>query len=306
MRDRDLARYPSAYGDGLKTAAAEYLGCGLTPAHIVTGCGSDSLLDTAFRALAQPGARVAFHAPTFVLVPAQARLSHLEPVAVPFAADWGIDPQALLGTRADVIYLCAPNNPTGCGIARADLETVVAGAAGYVIVDEAYAEYAGESAVDLVAEHPRVIVTRTLSKAFGLADLRVGYAAAAPPVVAALEAARGPFRISSASLAAACAALTADREWMRTHAAIARETRDRFVREVAAMGGWETLPSRANFVLLRAQDAGHARVASLVERLERRGVAGRYFSGLPGVGDALRITVGPWPMLEPVIEELAR
>lgn len=302
----DLARYPSAYSDDLKSAAAEYLGSRLTPAHIVTGCGSDNILDGALRALATPGQKVAFCAPTFVMVSVLARLSHLEPVPVPFTADGRITPEALLATGADVIYLCSPNNPTGCGIDRADIVHILTRAPGYVIVDEAYAEYSGLSVVDLVAGSSKLIVTRTMSKAFGLAALRVGYAAAAPDVVRRIESALGPFRVSAPSCLAACAALTHDLEWLATQVAAAVAVRDRFVNEVQGRGGWRVWSTRANFALVAPADDGAGLVDRAVTRLTGRGIAGRHFRALPGIGDALRITVAPWPIMEPVVELLTR
>jgi len=297
-----LARYPSAYSDALKSAAAAYLGSGLTADHIVTGCGSDNILDGALRALTTPGGRIAFCAPTFVLVPVLARLSHLVPVAVPFTADGQVTPDALLATGAEVIYLCSPNNPTGCGIDRGDIVSIVAGAPGYVIVDEAYAEYAGTSVVDLVQAYPNLLITRTLSKAFGLAALRVGYGAAVPGLVAQIESALGPFRVTAPSAAAGCAALTHDRDWLAAHVAVAGQVRDRFVSDMAGRSGWRVFPSCANFVLVTPthRDSSRAHVETALARLRAEGIAARPLFDLPGIGDALRITVGPWPLLEQV------
>jgi histidinol-phosphate/aromatic aminotransferase/cobyric acid decarboxylase-like protein len=233
-------------------------------------------------------------------------MNGLEPVAVPLTADYDADAERLLAARARIIYLCSPNNPTGATLSRAAIERVVDEAPGVVILDEAYAEFADGAATDLLARSERLIVARTLSKAFGLAGLRVGYAAGAPPLVAEVEKSRGPYKVNALAELAAVAALTDDLAWVRAHITAAVESRDRLMGALRAMG-LAPVPSRANFVFVPLAGA-----LGVARRMRALGVAVRPFAGLPAVspalaasgGEALRISVGPWPALQTALEAL--
>lgn len=290
------ARYPSPASDELRAALAAY--AGVAPDEVVTGCGSDDVLDAALRAFGRPGDRVAFPAPTFVMIGHFARANALEPVAVPPRADGTPDVEALLAAGARHVYLCAPNNPTGALLPAGALARVLAATPGLVILDEAYAEFAGGSEAAAAPGHGRLLVARTMSKAFGLAGLRVGWGAGARELVLAVEKARGPFRVGAPAEAAARAALAHDLDWMRAHVAEAVRVRERFAGALRA-AGFAPLPSAANFLLVPVRDAAAAAAA-----LRARGVAVRAFAALPVVGDALRVTVAPWPVLEPVLDAL--
>lgn len=297
------SRYPTPYGDRLKAAAAAYLG--VTPAQVITGCGSDDVLDVAIRTAAAPGQRLAFCTPTFSMIPVFGQVNRLENVAVPFTAGWDLDVDRLVAASAAVTFICSPNNPTATGVSRQAIEAVVDRSAGLVIIDEAYAEYSGTTAIDLLARSDRLLITRTLSKAFGLAGQRVGYGVAAPALIDQLEVARGPFKVTTISEEAATAALTKDLPWVRERVAETLAIRARFVAAVAGSATWSLLPSTANFVLAVATPGSGDSAQALDQRLRARGVAGRLLTGLPGIGDALRITIGPWEMMEPVLAALA-
>ena len=292
LRDATVAsvtRYPALYADTLKRELAAYLG--VAAECVVTGCGSDDVLDSALRAVAAPGDRVAFPDPSFAMIPIFARLNGLEPVAVPLRGGTALDADAMLATGARVIYLCSPNNPTGNRLQADAVERVVREAPGVVILDEAYAEFAAANHLALLARSDRVLIVRTMSKAFGLAGLRIGYAAGAPELVAEVEKSRGPYKVSSVAERTAVAALGHGLPWVREHAALAIANRARLVGELQALG-LRPLASDANFVLVPVPDA-----ALTAARLRAGGVAVRPFRALPAIGDALRISVGPWAML---------
>ena len=135
-----LRGYPEPYSESLKRVIAEYTG--VRPQQVVTGAGSDDILDCAFRALAVAGAKVAYIAPTFVMLPAFARPNGLQPVPVPLTNQYDADVDALLATQASIIYLCSPNNPTAGSLSRSAIERVVSRAPGFVVVDEAYTDFA--------------------------------------------------------------------------------------------------------------------------------------------------------------------
>ncbi len=285
-----VTRYPSLYTAELKAALADHLG--VTPDMLVTGCGSDDVLDCTMRAFGEPGQLVAVSRPSFLMVPVFARLNSLDCVEVPERPDHQPDLDAMLATGARILSFCSPNNPTGTVIARETLARAVAESAGLVVIDEAYAEFAGVSAIDLARESDRVLVVRTFSKAFGLAGLRLGYAVGQPATVREVEKARGPYKVNALAERCALAALREDRAWVAEHAALAVALRDRLAGELRARG-LSPLASGANFVCVPVAEA--VRVG---QALRARGVAARPFAGLPHVGDTLRISVGPWPLME--------
>ncbi|HEX7940388.1 MAG TPA: histidinol-phosphate transaminase, partial [Gemmatimonadaceae bacterium] len=170
------SRYPSVYATPLRDAVVRYLGFATdTDIDVVSACGSDDVLDATMRAFGAPGDEIVFAEPTFTMIPILARLNGLVPVAVPMTSDYEVDPQQLVDRRAKITYLCSPNNPTSTALSRETVEYVVRNAAGLVVIDEAYAEFAPESVASLVSVSERLVVIRTFSKAFGLAGLRVGY-----------------------------------------------------------------------------------------------------------------------------------
>ena len=295
-RPVNAARYPKVQAADLVGVMAGYLG--VDADRIVTGCGSDDVLDSAMRALAEPGDRLAYLDPTFSMIPVFARLNRLVPVAVA-AGGLDADADALLSTGARIIYLCSPNNPTGATLPRAMVERIVAEAPGFVILDEAYAEYAGKDCIDLARTSSRLLVTRTMSKAFGLAGLRVGYAVGAPDVVSAVAESRGPYKVNAVAERVAAAALTEDLPWVRERVTEVQRLRERFAEALRGIG-LAPLPSAANFVLVPVP-----RGVALAGRLQAAGVTVRSFEALAGIGDALRITIGPWPMLERCIGALS-
>lgn len=307
--DTAFSRYPSLYGAPLRSLLLDYAGLSGAPGvDVVMGCGSDDVLDSAMRAFGVAGDRVAFCAPTFSMIPYLARLNELAPVAIPFTASLDIDAKRLVEARAKITYLCTPNNPTGFVASRAAIEFVVAHAEGVVIIDEAYAEFAPEVFTDLVRQHPRVLVARTFSKAFGMAGLRVGYGACSSEMARVVERARGPYKVTALAECAVRAALSDDGvEWVRAHAALAVTNRARLSAAIESLG-LNVFPSAANFVLVPT-----SRADALAREMVARGVLVRSFSGLPtelsllaeSGGTALRIGVGPWDMMRVMLNALA-
>jgi histidinol-phosphate aminotransferase len=291
-----VTRYPALYAAEVKDAMAAYVG--VTPDMIVTGCGSDDVLDSAIRAFGEPGDVVAYPDPSFAMIPIFARMNGLASVAIPLTASNDADVETYISTDAKISYLCSPNNPTGASFTRAAIEQVVSNVAGITIIDEAYAEFASWNCLDLLARFPRVVITRTLSKAFGIAGLRVGYAIGNPEIVAEIEKSRGPYKVNAMAQRAAIAALTDDRDWVEEHVQLAITNRKR-LRESLAMIGLKPLSSDSNFVLVPVDDA-----MARDRQLREYGIAVRPFTSLPRIGDALRISVGPWHMLQKCIDVL--
>jgi len=285
-----ITRYPSLYAGDLKSALAEY--AGVSPEMVVTGCGSDDVLDSAMRAFANPGERVVSSLPSFAMVPIFARMNDLEWTGVTERADHSLDVEQLLAEPSKVLYVCTPNNPTGCVTPLSVLRTLAERCTGVLVIDEAYIEFGGESAVSLLHEFPHVLVVRTLSKAFGLAGLRVGYAIGQPSLVLEVEKSRGPYKVNALAEHMSVAALHNDMDWVREHVALAITLREQLASELRTRG-YSPLPSGGNFVCAAVPEC-----VAVGQAMRARGVAVRPFPGLPHIGDALRFSVGPWPLLE--------
>jgi histidinol-phosphate aminotransferase len=291
-----ISRYPQLYSPDLRKTIADY--AKVAPEQVATGCGSDDVIDSTLRAFLDPGEKLAYQDPTFVMLPLYAKMNALQALPVPLKADYDIDAEGLLATGAKVIYLCTPNNPTGTVASRGAVERVVDGARGLVIIDEAYAEFARETFLDLARSRPNVLVMRTMSKAFGLAGIRVGYAVGSAALVAEVEKARGPYKVTSLAERMAAATLQEDVHWMKALATEALSIRERLRGELETMG-LKALPSEANFLLIPVP--GAPQVAARMRECE---VNVRAFQGLTGIGDALRIGVGPWDMMEAALAAL--
>ncbi len=296
----DLARYPDLYADRLREAVAHHFGVAVDC--VTTGCGSDDVLDSAFRAAGGDSATISFAAPTFSMVEPLARMNGMEvrPTSWPDALD---DPGLLLAGAPSVVYVCRPNNPTGEQAPDEWLDELLARVGGdgpLVILDEAYADFAEETRLPTAPDHPRLLVARTASKAYGLAGLRTGFAVACAEVALEVEKSRGPYKVTRLGTDAAAAAVLDEDGWMAGVVRSTIENRRRLSRELDARG-YAPLSSRSNFLLFRSL-TGAAREDAL--RLRARDVAVRPFSGIPGMGDGLRVTVGPWSMMEAFLTAL--
>jgi histidinol-phosphate aminotransferase len=270
-----LNEYPEGTYRQLREAAAGY--AGVAPDQIVVGAGADGLIGLAARTFLGPGRRAYVRRPTYSLY---AIASGVE------GAELTDDPAA-----ADLVWLCNPNNPTGELVEPAEIVELarsVPGAA--VVVDEAYFEYGGKSVVPLLAEAPNLIAIRTLSKAFGLAALRVGYAVASRELAAELDRRRDPAPVASPAARIAAAALREPR--LDVEAAVAERER---MREALLATGFECPPSAANFVLLpeAGERADELEAQGLVVRRLRDGI--RITVRLPAENDRILAALGAAP-----------
>jgi histidinol-phosphate aminotransferase len=292
----DIARYPGVYTRRLREALADY--AGVRPDQLVTGCGSDDVIDSAVRAFAEPGELLAYSDPTFSMIPVFAKVNGLVPMPIAFTLTLDIDAEALLATNARVIYLCSPNNPTGSLASRRAVDKVIEHAPGIVILDEAYGEFTDTGRVSEGPAHERLLVTRTLSKAFGMAGFRIGYGTASASLIHEIEKVRGPYKENAPGERAAAAALRENVDWMRATAATAVSIRERFVSSLRA-NGFQPYPSAANFILVPIERA--VRIAQL---MRQQGIAVRPYPALRGIGDTIRITIGPWAVMQRALDVL--
>lgn len=292
-----LNRYPEPQPARLIAALADYWG--VVPAQVFLGRGSDEAIDLLVRAFCRAGEdAVLVSPPTFGMYKVAAGVQGARVVSVPLRAESGfmLDVDALiqaeLESPAKLVFVCAPNNPTGGDVPLAaitDLARALHDRA-LVIVDEAYVEFAGRaSAASLIDAHPNLGVLRTLSKAFGLAGARIGALLAAPEIIALLRRIMAPYPLPTACVAAALAAFEPAAAAARsTHLAQAVAERARLSAALAAHPAVrQTWPSAANFLVFRVADARATWLA-----LGARGVVVRDVSHYPGLEQCLRVSIG--------------
>jgi histidinol-phosphate aminotransferase len=296
----DLARYPELYSDVLRQAVAERFG--VDAECVTTGAGSDDVLDSAYRAAYAPGASMSYAAPTFSMIEPFARMNGMSTHAVPWAQALE-DPESLLVDEPDLVYVCRPNNPTGSLAPLAWIEALLAarGEDGpLVVVDEAYADFAGETLVPSAPHYPRLLVARTASKAYGLAGLRCGFAVGSAEVALELEKSRGPYKVAGLTAEAVAAAIRDQEGWLPGIIDASRTERERLHAELESRG-LRPLESHTNFILC-ATPSGDARGDA--RRLREAGIGVRPFTDIPELGQGLRVTVGPRPLMDAFLEAM--
>jgi histidinol-phosphate aminotransferase len=287
-----LNRYPDREFTGLREALAEYLGHGLGAENIWAANGSNEVLQQILQAFGGPGRKALGFPPTYSMYPLLASGTDTEYIVGQRADDYGLSAESaarqVRELQPNVVFLCSPNNPTGTGLGLDVVEAVYeAGEASQtvVIVDEAYHEFAHDgtpSALSLLPGRERLIVSRTMSKAFALAGARLGYMAAAPEVTDALRLVRLPYHLSAITQATALAALH-HREALMADVEDIKQQRDRIVAELIRMG-LRPAASDSNYVFFGGLDNPHEVWQALLDS----GVLVRDV-GIPG---HLRVTAG--------------
>ena len=285
---RGVNRYPDREFLALRESLAGYLGNGITPEQVWAANGSNEVLQQVLQAFGGPGRSLLSFTPTYSMSPLLADGTDTEWIPVPRPDDYALTPdlvtRAIVEHAPDIVILCGPNNPTGTPL---DLDVVVAAYDafdGILVVDEAYHEFdaAHPSALGLLDGRPRLLVSRTMSKAFAFAGVRLGYLAADPAVVDALRLVRLPYHLSALTQAAAIAAVKHSSEMLATVADI-RAQRDRLAAALTELG-YVVHPSGANFLLV----GGFSDPTATFEALRARGILIRDL-GIPG---HLRMTAG--------------
>jgi histidinol-phosphate aminotransferase len=279
-----LRRYPNPTADLFRSAAAKTFG--LDKSMFLAGNGSDDILSIATRTFLREGDLLAFPTPTYSLYPVLAELGEVRHTTVPWPKDYDLPVDALAASGAKAIYLANPNAPTGTFVPEARVKQLAEKFDGLVLIDEAYADFAGENCIGLVKEHANVVISRTLSKGYSLAGLRFGYAIAQPQVIDEMMKVKDSYNCDAISICIATAAIGDQEHAEKTWEHI-RAERERLTDELSDLG-WHVLPSRANFVLATVPD-GNGKAAYL--GLKAQGILVRYFD-LPGLQDKVRITVG--------------
>lgn len=300
-----LRLYPNPASAPLRAAVARLHG--VAPENVCIGNGSDDILNLLVRAFCGGNSAAGYTVPSYSLYPVLVGMQDGVSEIIPFDRSMRLPVERLAASRARILFLTSPNAPTGVAFSNADLERVLAAFAGILVVDEAYAPFAEADAVPLLARHPRLVVTRTLSKAYALAGIRVGYALADPAVIGVLDRLRDSYNVNRLSQAAALAAV-GDEEHLRANVARVKATRDRFLGDLTGRRGWFTYPSQANFLFTEPRDArgetGPAVARAAYDFLCARKVLVRHFPSHALTASFLRITVGTDPEMRVLSESL--
>ena len=297
---RDINRYPDREFTALRELLATYVGHDLTAENIWAANGSNEILQQMFMAFGGPGRKALSFSPTYSMYSLIAQSTDTQYVEVPRLERYEIDvdlvTRAIAEHKPDIVIICSPNNPTGTPVELEVIEAAYASTDGILVVDEAYSEFSlnENSSLSLLKGRPRLVVSKTMSKAFAFAGARLGYLAADAAVCDAMRLVRLPYHLSALTQAAAEAALTHSTQMLATVADI-RDQRDRFYVAMQDLG-LDPYRSDANFVLV----GGIANPTKTWQDLLDRGILVRDI----GIPNTLRITAGTESETTAVIEAL--
>lgn len=284
-----LRLYPDPTGERLKQAVAEFYG--VAAAQVFVGNGSDEVLAHTFQALLKHDAPLLFPDITYSFYPVYCGLYGIASRQIPLGEAFEIRVDDYIGQPNGGIIFPNPNAPTGRGLALSEIERLLqANPDSVVVVDEAYIDFGGESAISLVDRYPQLLVIHTLSKSRSLAGLRVGYAVGSPELIEALDRVKDSFNsypLDRFALAGGAAAI-ADRAYFEETCGKVIASRTRLVAELETLG-FEVLPSAANFVFARHPNWSGA---ELTAKLRERSIIVRHFKNPQRIAAFLRITVG--------------
>jgi len=282
----DLNRYPEPTGRRVRELIARRMNLP-SGMELLLGNGSDDLIQIVTLALARPGTTMMYPAPTFVMYGVNAALCGMNAVAVPLREDFSFDADAFIARMKSsppaLVFIAYPNNPTGALYGEEDVLRVIRAAKGLVVLDEAYHAFAGKSFMPRLAEHPNLVVLRTLSK-LGLAGIRLGYLAGRPQWIEQFNKVRQAYNVNALTQAAALFMLER-LEVLEEQAARTRAERAGLGAALERLPGVTVFPSQANFFLVRVPEAERTDAA-----LKRQGVLVKNLH--PWLRNCLRITVG--------------
>jgi len=292
-RDGNALRlYPSPTSAALREQIARIHE--LESSHVIVGNGSDDILNLLVRVFGDTSAATGMTFPSYSLYPVLVGIQNGQTEVIEFDRTMRLPIEKVAASLARVFFLTSPNAPTGVAFSNREIEAVLQSFPGVLVVDEAYAPFADENAVSLVAKYPNLVVVRTLSKAHALAGIRVGYALASAETIGLLDRVRDSYNVNRLSQAAALAAL-GDADYYTGIIGKIKRTRDYWAAEWATRD-WFIYPSAANFLFLEprnsAGEAGAEVAADLFEFLKSRLILVRAFPSHALTASFLRISVG--------------
>lgn len=288
-RERQWSRYPDFVPDSLRQRLAEF--AGWHKDGVLIGNGSNELLQATLMVLVKSRTRVAIPSPTFTVYRLISEVLGARVINIPLNPDMSYNVEDLITKSqeagAGVLIVNTPNNPTGSVLSEEGLEEILKRFSGFVLLDEAYYEFWGHSGLRVLKNYPRLIITRTFSKAMGMAGLRVGYLLAHSDLAAQISKAKLPYNVNQFSLTAAEVALENIARFRPAIEDVLKE-RDRVGKELAGIPGMKLYPTEANFFLVEVPVVPRV----LFDDLYRQGILVRDVSSYPMLSNCLRISVG--------------
>ena len=295
-----LHAYPDAEQRTLRAALAEY--AGLATENIIVGNGSDEVLDMIIRLLLEPGDKVLSCIPTFGMYKFLTDVAGGQLIELQRTPDYGIDLDAIKAAtdeRTKLIFLASPNNPTGNSVPREKVIALLEMGL-YVVIDEAYFEFAGHTVADLVKDYENLMVVRTFSKWAGLAGVRIGYAIVSPEVCAYLNQIKQPYNVSVFAQIAALESLR-DREYLMRNVQALVQERARLFDFLQGLDYLSPIPSEGNYILCNVTRGNGKQVFNL---LKQRNIFVRYYDR-PNLKNCFRISVGKPEETDRLVDALA-
>ncbi|NDJ20555.1 histidinol-phosphate transaminase [Nostoc sp. B(2019)] len=279
-----LRRYPEPFGGEFRQAVSQVLG--VPSDWIIVGNGSDELLSVVIRACVEPGRRVVYPMPTYVLYRTLVQIQDADITEVPYNEDYSLPLEELVAVNGSVTFIASPNSPSGHTVPIEDLRKLASQLSGVLVIDEAYIDFAEDNALALVKEYENAIVIRTLSKGYSLAGLRLGFAVANPKLLHGLFKVKDSYNIDAIACAVGTVAIT-DQAYKNACVAKIKASRIKLATDLKQLG-FRVWDSQTNFLLVQPpQDNAEY----LYQKLKEQRILIRYFKQ-PGLDDKLRITIG--------------
>lgn len=305
MKEAGAVRfYPNPKSTPLREAIARQFN--LQPAQVIVGNGSDDILNLLMRCFCGRGKAAGTTSPSYSLYPALCGMQEGDLIQIPFARDMELPVEAIVASGANIFFLTSPNTPTGVGFSNERIAEALESFPGLLVVDEAYADFANENAVPLLARYPNLVITRSFSKSYGLAGLRVGCGIASEEVIDLLDRVRDSYNVNSLSQAAVIAALE-DPQFYREVIDRIIDTRGKFLGELRRLD-WFTYHSQANFLFTEPRngkgESGPEIARGVVAFLKERKILVRYFGGDALTDCFVRISIGTEEQMKALLETI--
>jgi histidinol-phosphate aminotransferase len=291
-----LRRYPHPFANDFRQAIRDVLNLPLD--WIIAGNGSDEVLNVIIRACAEHERRVVYPTPTYVLYKTLAETQPAEVVEVPYGDNNRLPIEELVAANGAVTFIASPNSPSGHVVSNAELRQLAARLSGVLLIDEAYVDFADETALPLVKEFPNVMISRTLSKGYSLAGLRLGFGIAQPALLSGLFKVKDSYNIDAIACAVGAAAIR-DQDYLKQRVAQVKTSRTKLAIDLKQLG-FQVPDSQTNFLFVTPPKGG---AEEIYLALKQRGILVRYFKQ-PGLDHKLRITVGTEEQNQILLEAL--
>ncbi|MDB9375868.1 histidinol-phosphate transaminase [Nodularia sphaerocarpa] len=291
-----LRRYPEPLGGEFRRAASEVLG--FPSDWMIVGNGSDEVLNLVIRACTEPGRKVVYPIPTYVLYVTLTQMQAAEIVEIPYSQDYKLPLEEIIAANGAVTFIASPNSPSGHIVPINDLRQLASRLSGVLVIDEAYVDFAEENALALVKEYENVIVIRTLSKGYSLAGLRLGFGVANPKLLHGLFKVKDSYNIDAIACALGTAAIT-DQAYKNACVAKVKASRSQLATDFKQLG-FHVWDSHTNFLLVQPPQEN---AEYLYQQLKARQILVRYFPQ-PGLDNKLRITIGTDEQNQILVETL--